>query len=193
MSAEGPELAALTKRLADIPGDFLVEPRIGRRGVVDVAAVANDLSIRIGQPVGPGRLAGLAGTAPADRNRLQVALELCWLLGDPWFGNAPPEADALIGLLVDRATEAAAHVAARSFVTDPERREELVRTALDALGLRPRGESDEEARDRLSALDSAERARVLEAARAAEERARQVREALEAQRAEESADKWTRE
>jgi hypothetical protein len=45
----------------------------------------------------------------------------------------------------------------------------------------------------LITLNSTERARVMKAARVAEERARQVREALIRKAAEESADKWTRE
>jgi len=50
-----------------------------------------------------------------------------------------------------------------------------------------------QAQDRLTTLNSAERARVLQAARAAEERARQIRAALVSKAAQESADKWTRE
>ena len=44
--------------------------------------------------------------------------------------------------------------AAERFVSDPERREELVRWVLARLGLRPAGESEHQAADRLSALDS---------------------------------------
>ena len=87
----------------------------------------------------------------------------------------------------------AAQVAARKFVSDPDRREELARFALARLGFRPAGETLAQAQDRLTTLNSAERARVLRAARAAEERSRQIREALTRKAAEESADKWTRE
>jgi hypothetical protein len=84
-------------------------------------------------------------------------------------------------------------VAVEKFVTDPERREELARFSLARLGFRPQGETRAQAEDRLSSLSAAERARVLTAARAAEERARAVREALARKAAEESADKYTRE
>ena len=84
-------------------------------------------------------------------------------------------------------------VAARRFVSDPDRREELARVALARLGYRPAGETLAQAQDRLTTLNSAERARVMNASRAAEERARQIREALAKKAAEESADKWTRE
>ena len=84
-------------------------------------------------------------------------------------------------------------MAVEKFVTDVERREELARFALARLGFRPQTETRAQAEDRLSSLSAAERARVLSAARVAEERARAVREALARKAAEESADKYTRE
>ena len=57
----------------------------------------------------------------------------------------------------------------------------------------PAGETLAQAQDRLTTLNSAERARVMKAAQAAEQRARQIREELARKAAEESADKWTRE
>jgi uncharacterized protein YoxC len=61
------------------------------------------------------------------------------------------------------------------------------------LGLRPGGESESQALDRLTTLNTAERQRVIRAAREAEERARAIREAMAKKAAEEAADKWTRE
>src|SRR5437764_887594 len=82
---------------------------------------------------------------------------------------------------------------ARKFIEDPDRREELVRVSLAAIGCRPAGESEAQAEDRLTSLSSGERQRVVEASRAAELRARKIREELRKKAAEESADKWTRE
>ena len=59
--------------------------------------------------------------------------------------------------------------------------------------LRPAGESVAQAQDRLTALSSIERNRLLAASRAAEERSRAIREALARKAAQESADKYTRE
>jgi hypothetical protein len=61
------------------------------------------------------------------------------------------------------------------------------------LALRPRGETLEQAQDRLQALSSTERRRIIAAAKAAEKRAREIREALIAQAAAQAADKYTRE
>jgi hypothetical protein len=74
-----------------------------------------------------------------------------------------------------------------------ERREELARLTLARLGLRPEGESEAEATDRLSALSATERYRLVQASREAEARARKVRKALMRKQAKEAADKWTRE
>ena len=65
--------------------------------------------------------------------------------------------------------------------------------ALARLGFVPAGETPEQAADRLTAISGMERRRLLEASRAAEQRARQIREALARKAAEEAADKWSRE
>jgi hypothetical protein len=100
---------------------------------------------------------------------------------------------ALANLLERGASELAQHTAVRKFLEDAERREELCRFALSRLELVPQGETEAQAADRLTSLSASERARVLAASRAAEERARAIREALAKKAAEESADKWTRE
>src|SRR5206468_2280723 len=194
MQAEGPILESLTRRLAETPEDFLVEPRIGQTGRAHVAAVVGDLLQLLNAPTQSGELARFEGSdARRDRNRLAITLLLCWLLSDDWFRQANLEAKNILPLLDMGANELAAQVAARKFVSDPDRREELARFALARLGFRPAGETLAQAQDRLTTLNSAERARVLRAARAAEERSRQIREALTRKAAEESADKWTRE
>lgn len=194
MQAEGPLLETLTRRLAETPEDFLAEPRIGMSGRVYVAAVAGDLLRSLGAIVDVTALSGLEGKdARQDRNRLSVALLLCWLLADDWFRQNKLASNALLELLSKGSIQLGAQVASRKFVTDPDRREELARFSLARLGLRPAGESVAQAQDRLTSLSSAERARVLQASRAAEERARAIREALARKAAQESADKFTRE
>jgi hypothetical protein len=76
------------------------------------------------------------------------------------------------------------------FISDPDRREELVRSCLAQCGLRPQGETQSQAADRLTTLDSAERDRVLRATAAAERRAREIREAMARKQAQESASRY---
>lgn len=194
MNKEGPSLESLTRRIAETPLDFLAEPRIGKSGQIHVAAVVNDLVRELGGALAPDDLSGFAGKdRRADRNRLGMTLIICWMLADEWFRSARPGAQELISLLRDEAALLAGQVAAGKAVSDPDRREELVRLALARLGYRPEGETTAQAQDRLTTLSSIERARVLRASRAAEERARAIREALAKKAAEESADKFTRE
>jgi hypothetical protein len=129
----------------------------------------------------------------SERNELAIALILCWLLSDEWFRQVKPATNELLALLRETAAELAAQQPSRKFVHDADRREELARLALARLGFRPAGETLAQAQDRLTTLNSAERARVMQAARAAEQRARKIREALAKKAAQESADKWTRE
>lgn len=193
MDAEGPPLEQLTRRLAETPDDFLDEPRIGKSGRINVAAVVSDLMRQLGEELPADAAAALQGaTAERDRNRLGVILIAAWLLADPWFRSGAHAGNAA-ELLARGMAELSEWVQAPKFVKDPDRREELARTALAGLRLRPAGESIAQAQDRLTTISTAERKRVIAASRAAEERARQIREALTRKAADESADKWSRE
>ena len=190
MDAEGPPLELLMHRLAETPEDFLAAPYLGGAPGVHVAAVARDLLASFGAAINPAELRELRG----DREPpLRVALLMCWLLADPWFAEHRPPIRGLLGLLKDDAKQLAGETAPAKFVSDPERREELARLSLSRLGWRPSGETIAQAQDRLTSLSAGERARVMKAAKVAEERARAIREALARKAAEESADKWTRE
>jgi len=194
MQQEGPILESLTRRLAETPEEFLAEPRIGQSGRAHIPAIVGDLLRMLNGPAHADELLRFSRSdARRDRNRLAIALILCWLLSDDWFRKAKLEKSTVLELLDTEAAELAAQMASRKFVTDPDRREELARVALARLGLRPAGETLAQAQDRLTTLNSAERARVMKAARAAEQRARNIREALVRKAAQESADKWTRE
>jgi hypothetical protein len=194
MHQPGPPLETLLRRLADTPQEFLDEPRIAAVGQVFVPAVVNDLLARISTRAAVLALEPFRGNDRAiDRNRLMVTMVMTWLLADEWFERLRlPQAD-LLQVLNETATELAAYAAAQKYLLDPQRREELARLSLARLGLRPAGETAEQATDRLSAISAPERNRLLQASRAAQERARAIREALVRQQAEAAADKWTRE
>ena len=193
MDREGPILEALTRRVAETPEEFLAEPRVGNIGQIHTGAVVGDLLRFLGHDVQASDLAPFSGNDRRDdRNRLGVTLVLAWLLADDWFVRTKPDAAAVLALLGATAGELAQQVPATKLVSDPDRREELARVALARLGLRPAGETAAQAQDRLTTLSSSERQRVMRAARAAEERARAIREALVRKAAQESADKYTR-
>lgn len=194
MDRPGPPLEHLTHRLAETPQDFLDEPKIGNTGAVFVPALVNDLLYRLGGRAPAEALERFRGReSKADRNRLSLTMIAVWLLADDWFAHERIDQAGLLRVLDEAAGELAGTGAANKFVNDPDRREELARVALSRLGLRPAGETVAQATDRLTALSGTERRRLLEASRAAEARARAIREALIRKQAEESADKWTRE
>lgn len=190
MNQNGPLLENLIHRLTDTPPEFLDEPRIGTQGQVFVPALVNDLLGRIAQRASLKALEPFQGT---DRNYLMLTMIMVWLLADEWFADAGLEQAKILSLLGKTAHELATSATASKYINDPDRREELVRLSLARLGYRPAGETPAQATDRLAALSTTERKRLLEASRAAEVRARTIREALIRKQAEESADKWTRE
>ena len=187
MSPAGPQLDRLLHRLADCPPDFLRPV-----GEIDVVALACDHIRALGRPIPDAdRRRGLASLPDRPRRLVPIVL---WLLRDEWFIARPDLAEATWDLLQSaRLTKLAALVSAEAFVNDPDRREELVRLCLAELGLRPDGDTAAQAADRLTTLDSVERDRVIRETRKAEARAREIREAMARQRAQEAAARYSRE
>lgn len=194
MKNEGPKLERLTHRLAECPAEMLEEPRFGSRGVVHVDAVVNDLVMDLGgAPPDAKRLEKLTRGDSYYRNIYRLVLIACWVLHDECFTGRKGHAARAADFLIDGLDETAALVDAELFVTDPERREELVRLCLESLELRPGGETENQARDRLDNLSSVVRARVINATREKQERARRLRQQMAEQRAREAAAKYNRE
>jgi len=195
LNTEGPLLETLTRRLAECPAEFLAEPRLGNSGKVHVAAVVSDLLVSLGGGLLSKEEAALLQRPDAKkhRNYYAVVLIACWLLRDSWFQERQQFAEAARQFLLAGLDDLAGLVKAPQLISDPDRREELSRLCLRALNLHPAGETAAQAQDRLTTLNTVERQHVIAAARAAEERARQIREAMAKQAAEEAADKWSRE
>ncbi|MGC4075003.1 MAG: hypothetical protein QM760_21390 [Nibricoccus sp.] len=193
MKNEGPSLELLLRRLSETPSDFLAVPHSpASPGVVHAPAVVADLLTMYGHS--PASLADFNTDAtPAAKRHAGVVLVLCWLLAEPALIEKSPPLSALHTLLTEGAGDLAAQLTAEKYLAEPERREEFVRFALARIDLRPAGETLAQSQDHLSALSSAERARVIKASRQAEQRAREIREALARKAAQESADKYTRE
>lgn len=181
----GPQLDPLLHRLAECPEEFLSPPQH-----IDVAALACDHFRALGLPIPAVRQRRSIAVAPAAAQSLMSVV--LWLLHDEWFLARPELANATIELLQsDGLRRLASLVRAEEFVNDADRREELVRLCLKALGFKPAGESDAQAADRLTTLDSVERDRVIRDTRSAEARARQVREAMARKRAAEAAARYS--
>lgn len=193
---EGPLLERLLRRLAETPDWFLRKPGTngGPADGVDLTAVLRDLLLDLGCETPDAPALQLTKRIGIQTERGRIALVLAWLLHDGYFLERQ-------GAFVDGAVAAFREIPARftgvvgaeRFVGEPDRREELARLSLKFLGLRPEGETDEQADDRLISLDSVERANVIRESRAAEKRAREIREAMARKAAEEAAATYGRE
>ncbi len=198
MQEEGPQLETLTRRLSECPSDFLAEPRtVEGVGQVEVAAVVFDLLRDLGGRPLTNKEANIFKVANPkskdERNHLRLVLITSWILHDVWFRSRGRFAESAFELLTNGLKEVAKLVDPPKFVSDPDRREELARLCLKGLGLRPAGESIAQSQDRLTTLDSAERVRVVQAAREAEKRAKLIREEMARKAAEEAAANYGRE
>lgn len=193
MSVEVPPIGAWLRRAAEAPAVLEAAPEGFPGGVVRVSAVVSDLWERLtGSPAPPSLLGAFAVTQPGEteRMRLRGVLFACHVLTHPVFVGRPVA--PIERLLVQELSGWAAAVGAQALGSE-ERREELVRRCLRAARLRPGGESETEAEDRLRQVDAVERARVLRDAEAREKRAREVREAMARAAAQEAAAKVSRE
>jgi hypothetical protein len=190
---EAPSVAALVRRLAETPADFLRMPREGKSGGVYVDAVVADLMEDFGWVPADPDLASFTSTAASEKRRLRLTLIASWLLHDPWFLQQKMLAHPAYLFLRDGLRELASLVDPEKFVADPDRREELVRSCIAALGLVPEGETEQQAQDRLSSLSTAQRVELIAQTAKAEKRRREIQEAMRKKAAEEAAAAYGRE
>lgn len=188
MDTDLPDLDGLLRRLSECPPDFLATPPASPDAVALVCDLVRHIDSRRAPETDTQWLEQMSLIVRPLRGAPRVAV---WLLRDRWFAGRVVLGDALRRLFTDETLVSLDRITAPELlVRDPDRREELVRVCLRALGLRPRGETLAEAADRLAALDSVERERVLRATAAAERRAREIREAMARQAALDAASRY---
>lgn len=195
-AAPVPPLAEFLRWLVEMPDAFSAEPLGFGKGTLPVAAVVADLyETYFGAYPEESLLSAFrpAKTGKAERNRLRWVLAACHLLWHPALRGCGAATEQLNRLLIEELAQVATAEDADSLRTEEERREELVRRTLRALGLSLPGESAQEAEDRLTQVDSVERRRLLRAAAEKEKRAREVRDMMARRAAEEAAAKVSRE
>lgn len=201
MIPAGPPLAVLTRRLLDTPADFQLPgtlppplpgapPETAAPPEVHVRAVLADVLDRRAVPVDAALLDRLLPVG-ASRNQQALTLLIAWLLAEPAL-PVPNDPAGYAPLAAELAALAPELPVERGLAED-ERREELVRLLLGALGLVPAGESPAQARDRYTAVSTLEAVRLAGLSRAREQRAKEILAALARKAAEEAADKWSRE
>jgi hypothetical protein len=185
VSLESTQLDRLLHRMADCPPEFLLGP-----SEINLVALVCDhwraLGLKIPDAHQRRQLARGLGESH------HVTALVLWLLRDDWFLARPDLAEATGRFLQSNSlAKLAKLVRADAIINDPDRREELVRLCLHGLGLRPEGESETQAADRLTTLDSVERERVVRETRQAEARTREIREAMARKKAQEAAARYS--
>ena len=184
---EGPDINTLHHRLTEFPKEWLNSSLPAYFPALVHDAVFN-------------RSVGINASdlAPFKRSFKQcewyrVSLLIAFFVTDDSFEGFRFDLTLVLALFENTAKELTQAGSNNIYISDVDRREEFIRVVLQSLNLRPKGETDEQAEDRLQAVSSQERLKVLQASKAAEERARELREALAKQKAKEAADKMTRE
>jgi hypothetical protein len=191
MTKENPDLQRLLRRMTEIPAAFLQPPSgASMKGCVCTPALVQDTLLHMGyslvsQEVLKAFIPG-KGLPASEESRFRLIQVVCWLVHDPWFFQQKAGMK-LLTLFSGKFTDFAALVTPEKVIQDEERREELVRFCLKHFAGIPEGETLAQCEDRWQTLDSVERARVIRAARQAEQRARQIREEMERKRAAEAA------
>jgi hypothetical protein len=199
MTATAPELPPLAeflRWLAEMPQSFSATPEgfSGGPPTVSVPAVVADLIDTMhNEPPDSEFLRPFRSGdhSKKERNRLRWVLAACHLLWHPALRSLPLPLDRLRLLLVDDLAGLAAVVSADELRHDEERREELVRRTLHILDLSLPGESQAEAEDRLAQVNCVERQRLVREAAEKERRARDIREQLARQAAQEAAARYS--
>ena len=196
----GPDLFLLLQRLQNCPSEFLLPPVLDGApktysGQIRTDAVVNDLLFALGLEADGEEIykSFRYSHTQANINYLQLVLITSYLFYDSWFLSAGTYGKKIKKLLAEKISDLASIVEAKQFVLDSERREELIRFCLKELNLKPAGETDAHANDRLMSVNSIERKRVIEESKAAQKRAQELREAIARREAEEAASKWNRE
>jgi len=175
-------LAELLRWVAEMPAPF-------RNG--DVAAIVGDVYEGLTQsPPTPELLGAIEVAGP---EQLGWCARACHVLWHPQLRDAKPATARLDRFFVEELAELASASPPDEVDRVPERAEELVRRGLRAVGVRPAGETEAQAEDRLRQVDSVERRRVLAEAEGRERRARESKEALAQKAAEEAVPKVGRE
>lgn len=197
MQQPGPRLETLLRRLSECPSDF-IDTCKGTAGAKQIVAILRDHfrelrdrdPIRGDEPIWK-TMTGTRKPAVSEVRYWGTLAVATWLLHDDWFLHRPEYASlAWNWLQGEGLRKLSGLVNPQQCIADPDRREELARMCLHALGLRPEGETVEQAMDRKGTLDSVERQRVLQETAEAERRAREVREALARKQALESASRY---
>ena len=186
-SREGPDINTLHHRLTEFPKEW-ISPKLPNY----FTALVHDAIYDHCNSVSASDL-NIFRRPHQQCEWYRMSLLIAFFICDESFEKFQFNSNSLLSLLDTTAKELAQAGHNKVYINDVDRREELIRVVLNTLSLYPKGETSALAEDRLQAVSSQERLKVLQAARIAEQRSHELRVALAKQKAKEAADKMTRE
>lgn len=170
--------------------EFLADPVSDGTGELYTEALVNDLFRHLAKnPTAPQSVHFSDYSLSMESQRL-VAIAV-WLLCLPCFEKVHEE--FVKAFLFRILPGVSPHVESEKWIEDEERAEELARIALNTFDMLPENETAEEAQDRLEAVDTVKRIRVIKESQAAFERAQEIRRQMAEKRAREAANVYSRE
>lgn len=116
-----------------------------------------------------------------------------WLFHHPLFAGKPELLPSFKHFLLNRLPTLCSFIQHQQWIDDEDRAEEFIREALQYCNMLLDGETAEEAQDKLDALSTLKRNRVLEETNESLLRMKAIREAMAAQKAREAANVYGRE
>lgn len=135
-----------------------------------------------------------AGNYLALTENHQLSIQIaCWFFSYGEFMNKAHLPPRIHLFLMEDLLEVCELIKYREWVEDDDRAEEFIRLALRRCEIIPEGETNEEAADKLDALDSIKRQSVLKESNEAMERIREIRRKMAEQKAREAANAYSRE
>ncbi len=127
-----------------------------------------------------------------DENGFRTICLGAWLFHHPVFSAKPEILPHVSDFILHRLRLLSSHVKHDQWLQDEDRSEEFVREALSACDILVDGETPEEATDRLDALSTLKRLKVLQQTNASMERMKAIRKKIAEDKAREAANVYGR-
>ena len=198
---------ALCARMREVPESFL--PPLNEKLVPIMNAFVADTIMHISGQLPEANAVHLFDfrtvkssmtSGAVSSNSLSMIYLAVWLFNDPSFqrphGSASSNQALFLKLIENHLKPLSELVDVLSLIEDSDRREEFVRICLSAMRLSVEGESETESIDRLQALDSVARNKLIKAAqqrRKEADRKRQIAEEARRKKQQEQAARYNRE
>lgn len=188
------DIPALLFYLKNCPDDFLRSSVI-HGGAINTHALLKDTYRKIFGDVAVSD-DNIPFMQPDDRlnNNHLLSIHIgCWFFSQSSFVNDKSILWGIEAFLFGDLSEVERYVDYLDWIRDEDRAEEFIRLALKSCSLLPKGETEEEAADRLDALSTLKRRVVLQESNAAMQRIKELRQKMAEAKAREAANVYGRE